>query len=210
MDSAVGQAPESTGEDLRREARRKKILQTAKARLDKLNGAARAAEVNFIDSPAAEKLDYSDPEVEPSIPIRTTFAQQDSIYYSTTNFSPSNAETPNKFVTGRVHIFIASILGYILSHYVQNSLFVPVFLCIIFEIFYLKGHQNPQNNILSIILPVALLFTGAFLGNKIRQINRLLSILQSLIINLAVNIFCICLSSYLFKLQSVSHVADIK
>ncbi|XP_030557014.1 uncharacterized protein LOC115759998 [Drosophila novamexicana] len=210
MDSAVGQAPESTAEDLRREARRKKILQTAKARLDKLNGLARAAEVNYVDSPATEELDYSDPEVEPSVPIITTFAQQDRIFYSATNVSPNNADVPNKFVTGRVHIFIASILGYILSHYVKNSLFVPVFLCILIEIFYLKGHQNPQNNILALILPVALLFTGAFVGNKIRQINRLLSILQSLIINLAVNIFCICLSSFLFKLKSVSHVADIK
>lgn len=154
--------------------------------------------------------DYSDPEVEPNVPIGIGLPQEE-FFFSTTRFSSSsNLEAPNKFIRCRVHIFIASILGYILSCYVSNSLFIPVFLCVFIEVFYLNKQQQIQNNIISLILPIVVLFTGAFIGDKIKQVNRFFYILQYLIINFAINIFCICISSYVFKFKVSGHIANIK
>ncbi|XP_017872884.1 PREDICTED: uncharacterized protein LOC108620492 [Drosophila arizonae] len=207
MESHTGQTSELSGSDLRREARRRKILESAKARLEKLNGGVKLVETNNTDCTAR---DYSDPEVEPNVPIGVGLSQEE-LFFSTTRFSSSsNRVTQNKFIKCRAHIFIASILGYILSCYVSNSLFIPVFLCILIEIFYLNKQQQIQNNIVSMLLPITVLFTGEFIGNRIKQANRFIYILQYLIINLAVNIFCICISSYVYKFRISNHVTDIK
>ncbi|XP_030245972.1 uncharacterized protein LOC115565116 [Drosophila navojoa] len=207
MESRTGQASELSGADLRREARRRKILESAKARLEKLNGGVKLVESNNTDGTAK---DYSDPEVEPNVPIGVGVSQEE-LFFSTTRFSSSsNRETQNKYIRCRVHIFMASVLGYIVSCYVSNSLFIPVFLCILIEIFYFNKQLKIQNNIVSMILPIIIMFTGELIGNRIKQVNRFLYILQYLIINLAVNIFCICISSYVFKFKISSHVADIK
>lgn len=164
----------------------------------------------ITDCGATEVLDYSDPEVEPNVPIGSG-SPQEQLFFSTATFSSSStSDTPNKFIRCRIHIFVASILGYILSCYVSNSLFIPGFLCVIIEVFYLKEQQKIQSNIVSMILPIALLFTGTFIGNKIKHVNRFLYISQYLIINLAVNIFCICLSGYVCQFKRIGHVADIK
>ncbi|KAL7740882.1 hypothetical protein ACLKA6_014045 [Drosophila palustris] len=70
MDSATDQIPESLTAELRREFRRKKILETAKSRLEKLNGRAQAH-----DSNSPEVLEYSDPEVEPNIHAEGEFTK---------------------------------------------------------------------------------------------------------------------------------------
>ncbi|EDW13542.1 uncharacterized protein LOC6578183 [Drosophila mojavensis] len=207
MESHTGKTSELSGAELRREARRRKILESAKARLEKLNGGVKLVETNNTDCTAR---DYSDPEVEPNVPIGVGLSQEELVFSTTRFSSSSNRETQNKFIKCRVHIFIASILGYILSCYVSNSLFIPVFLCIMIEIFYLNKQQQIQNNIVSMILPITVLFTGEFIGNRIKQANRFIYILQYLIINLAVNIFCICISSYVCKFRISDHVTDIK
>ncbi|EDV99448.1 uncharacterized protein LOC6567001 [Drosophila grimshawi] len=213
MDASEEKSPEAIAAELRRENRRKKILQTAKSRLEKLNGSVKTFDENHIDSGTKEDMTYSDPEVEPNIPAGL-FPQDDGFnrtFFAAANLStPTIADNQNIFVKSRVHIFIASVVGYILSHFVTNSLFVPVGLCMMYELFSLRGQPYPTNSILSLILPIALLFTGTFLGSKVKQINCLLYISQSLIVNLAINIFCICLSSLLFEYISVNHFVNIK
>ncbi|XP_034472933.1 uncharacterized protein LOC117780484 [Drosophila innubila] len=208
MDSITDQIPESLTADLRREVRRKKILESAKTRLEKLNGRAQAH-----DSNTPEVLEYSDPEVEPNIHVGSKVYQEDAFtpsFFAAVNNNSTCHQTPNILIRSRSYIFIAAVVGYILSQYAINCLFVPVGLCILVELFYYKGQNNINNNIVNVIVPMALLFTGASLGSKIKQVNSLLSISQSLLINLAVTIFCICLSSILFQYISLNHIVDIK
>lgn len=129
-------------------------------------------------------------------------------FYSPTNTSAAMSDKKNVLVRNRIHIFIASLLGYILAQYAYTFLFVPVGLCILFEIFYYKNLQY-GNSTANIIVPIAILFTGAQLGNKIRQINNFLSIAHYLGISLGVNIFCIGLSSFSFQYFNANHVVTI-
>lgn len=46
MESHTGKTSELSGAELRREARRRKILESAKARLEKLNGGVKLVETN--------------------------------------------------------------------------------------------------------------------------------------------------------------------
>ncbi|KAH8394167.1 hypothetical protein KR215_002244 [Drosophila sulfurigaster] len=208
MDTNTERSTEATSTELRREARRKKILESAKSRLEKLNG-----RVQTHDANSPEVLEYSDPEVELNIQAGSKNYQEDafnSVFFTSASSKTTNLETPGFFVKSRALIFVAAIVGYILSQYANNILFVPVGLCILIEVFYYKGHQYLNNNIVNTIVPMVLLFAGPSLGNKIKQINSLVSISQSLLINLAITIFCICLSSFLFQLFSLNHIVDIK
>ncbi|XP_034097708.1 uncharacterized protein LOC132784897 [Drosophila nasuta] len=208
METNTERSTEATSTELRREARRKKILESAKSRLEKLNG-----RVHPHDANSPEVLEYSDPEVEPNIQVGSKNYQEDafnSVFFTSASSNTTNLETPSFFVKSRALIFVAAIVGYILSQYANNILFVPVGLCILIEVFYYKGHQYLNNNIVNMIVPMVLLFAGPSLGNKIKQINSLVSISQSLLINLAITIFCICLSSFLFQLFSLNHIVEIK
>ncbi|KAH8263284.1 hypothetical protein KR044_006879 [Drosophila immigrans] len=216
METSTERSPEAIMAELRREARRKKILESAKTRLEKLNGRAQQThgkQILRLDL-THEVLEYSDPEVEPNIHVGNTNYQEDafqtSFFAATSSSNAANLEAPNIFVKSRALIFVAAIVGYILSQYANSCLFVPVGLCILIEVFFYKGHQYLNNNIVNMIVPMVLLFTGASLGNKIKQINSLVSISQSLLINLAITIFCICLSSFLFQFVSLNHIVDIK
>lgn len=157
-------------------------------------------------------MEYSDPEVEPNILVENAVLQDTPFknpFYLPTNTSAAVSVQKNVLVRNRIHIFIASLLGYILAQYAYSFLFVPVGLCIIFEIFYYKDLQYGGNSTANLIVPIAILFTGAQLGNKIKQINNFLSIAQYLGISLGVNIFCICLSSFSFQYLNANHVVTI-
>lgn len=156
-------------------------------------------------------MEYSDPEVEPNILVENAVLQDvpfQNPFYSPTNTSAAMSDKKNVLVRNRLHIFIASLLGYILAQYAYNFLFIPIGLCILFEIFYYKDLQY-GNSTANLIVPIAILFTGAQLGNKLRQINNFLSIAHYLGISLGVNIFCICLSSFSFQYLSANHVVTI-
>ncbi|KAH8408169.1 hypothetical protein KR222_005691 [Zaprionus bogoriensis] len=216
MDSGLGKVSEPTAAELRRELRRKKILETAKSRLEKLNGKIQSTEQAgnifiLLDTAPAEALEYSDPEVEPNITVENVHLQAPfmSTFYpaNTSSSSPANSDIRSVIFKSRIHIFIASFLGYILSHYAYSCLFAPVCLCILIEIFYYKNLQH--NNAANLIVPIAILFTGASLGNKIRQINVFLSISHCLAISLGVNVFCICLSSISLQYFNENHVVTV-
>ncbi|KAH8378237.1 hypothetical protein KR093_010328 [Drosophila rubida] len=217
MESSTDRNPEAVSAELRREARRKKILKSAKTRLEKLNGRAQThGKQSFISQSYANSpdvLEYSDPEVEPNIQVGSKNYPEDTFnasFFAAASSNSPNVEVPSIFVKSRALIFLAAIVGYIVSQYANSFLFIPVGLCILIEVFYYKGHQYMNNNIVNMIVPLALLFTGSSLGNKIKQINSFVSISQSLLINLAITIFCICLSSFLFQLVSLNHIVEIK
>lgn len=149
--------------------------------------------------------------MEPNILVENAVLQDvpfQNPFYSPTNTSAAMSDKKNVLVRNRLHIFIASLLGYILAQYAYNFLFIPIGLCILFEIFYYKDLQY-GNSTANLIVPIAILFTGAQLGNKLRQINNFLSIAHYLGISLGVNIFCICLSSFSFQYLSANHVVTI-
>lgn len=163
------------------------------------------------DTTPTEALEYSDPEVEPNILVDNATLEDIAFknpFYSSTNTSAVNSDLTNLLVRSRIHIFIASLLGYILSQYAYICLFVPAGLCILIEIFYYKNIQY-GNSSANLIVPIAILFTGAQFGNKIRQLNYFLSISQYLGISLGVNVFCICVSSFSFQYFNVNHVVTI-
>lgn len=238
MSSELGQISEPTTADLRRELRRKRILETAKSRLEKLNGKAQGLGADPIgknylyffvavtiyltisnelymhiisDTTPTEVLEYSDPEVEPNILVDNASLEDIAFknpFSSPTNTSAVNSDLTNLLVRSRIHIFIASLLGYILSQYVYISLFVPVGLCLLIEIFFYKSFQH-GNGSGNLIVPITILFTGAQFANKIRQLNYFLSISQYLGISLGVNVFCICVSSISFQYFNANHVVTI-
>lgn len=163
------------------------------------------------DTTPTEVLEYSDPEVEPNIIVDNASLEDIAFknpFSSPTNTSAVNSDLTNLLVRSRIHIFIASLLGYILSQYVYICLFVPVGLCLLIEIFFYKSFQH-GNGSGNFIVPIAILFTGAQFGNKIRQLNYFLSISQYLGISLGVNVFCICVSSVSFQYIYANHVVTI-
>ncbi|XP_017838218.2 uncharacterized protein LOC108596703 [Drosophila busckii] len=203
---------ETTAADLRRELRRKKVLESAKSRLEKLNGRIKPAGVHEDIVSNEEAVEFSDPEVELNIPTGNTFfAEEPNIsFFSTNTFSPTTTEVPNIYIRSRVHIFIASIIGYFLSLYIKNMLFAPVGLCIMIELFFFRDQSSHNNNIVNVIVPIALMFSGARLSNKIKQVSYLFAISQSLIVNLAINIFCICVASFLYQYKSDANFVVVK
>ncbi|KAH8389161.1 hypothetical protein KR200_009511 [Drosophila serrata] len=179
---------------LRRELRRKKILEASKSRLDKLNGRATALDNETVDE-SANTTQYSDPEVEPDIPIPRSFLPEQTVPVSKPSASVANA-----LLKTRVHIILAACVGFLLALYAKSSVFVPVLLFILAELVFLQyrsGYNLPPS-----VAPMLLLFVHPNISNKIKQFSKLFSILQSLLGDLAITVCIVCSGSLLLNLST--------
>ncbi|KAH8410595.1 hypothetical protein KR009_006173 [Drosophila setifemur] len=184
---------------LRRELRRKKILKASKSRLDKLNGKATTLDKESHDSEPTP-AQYSDPEVEPDIPITRSFLPEQQT-------SPQ-INSPNALVKGRAHIMLAACIGFVLARYTSSSVFVPVLLFAILEFVFLKYHKRafiPPN-----LEPMLILFMNPNLTSKIKQFSNIFFILQSFLGDLAITVCVLCSGSFLLISLNKDYVTIVK
>ncbi|XP_020807201.1 uncharacterized protein LOC110183302 [Drosophila serrata] len=182
---------------LRRELRRKKILEASKSRLDKLNGRATALDNETVGNTdeSANTTQYSDPEVEPDIPIPRSFLPEQTVPVSKPSASVANA-----LLKTRVHIILAACVGFLLALYAKSSVFVPVLLFILAELVFLQYRSG--DNLPPSVAPMLLLFVHPNISNKIKQFSKLFSILQSLLGDLAITVCIVCSGSLLLNLST--------
>lgn len=210
---------------LRRELRRKKILEASKARLDKLNSRSTSAFQNenlgntwsfmyiqmctyivhmpmlwFVsNSPSINVYDfliadgepsntqYSDPEVEPDIPIRRSFLPEQP--------APRRTTSRNAFLKSRVHIILAACFGFLLALYTNTSVFIPVLLFVIAELAFLQNYK--EDHLPASMGPLLLMFINPNITSKIKQFSSIFFILQSLLGDLAITVCVVCSGSML-------------
>ncbi|KAH8327920.1 hypothetical protein KR067_001736 [Drosophila pandora] len=179
---------EKTGKDaiaLRRELRRKKILEASKSRLDKLNGRATSIEKETLDGDPIIPEQYSDPEVEPDIPIKRSFLPEQP--------APPQPTGSNILVKSRVHIILAAVVGFILALYTNSSVFVPVLLFAVLEFVFFQYHK--RETLPSNLGPMLILLMNPNIGNRVKQFNNIFVILQSFLGDLAITVCVLCLGS---------------
>ncbi|KAH8249743.1 hypothetical protein KR032_011949 [Drosophila birchii] len=179
---------------LRRELRRKKILEASKSRLDKLNGRATALEKETLGHTGANTAQYSDPEVEPDIPIPRPFLPEQTV-----PLTKPTAPVANALLKTRVHIILAACVGFLLAVYANSSVFVPVLLFILVELVFLQYRSG--DNLPPSMAPMLLLFVHPNISSKIKQFSKLFAILQSLLGDLAITVCVVCSGSLLLNLS---------
>ncbi|KAH8282556.1 hypothetical protein KR054_008370 [Drosophila jambulina] len=182
---------------LRRELRRKKILEASKSRLDKLNGRATAIESETLGhkDESASPTQYSDPEVEPDIPIPRSFLPEQPVPES-----KASAPLVKSLLKTRVHIILAACVGFLLAMYANSSVFVPVLLFILVELVFLQYRSG--DNLPPSVAPMLLLFVHPNISSKIKQFSKLFGILQSLLGDLAITVCVVCSGSLLLNLST--------
>ncbi|XP_016991329.2 uncharacterized protein LOC108053237 [Drosophila rhopaloa] len=184
---------------LRRELRRKKILEASKSRLDKLNGRAATLQNEHLDHGPANPQ-YSDPEVEPDVPRNRQFFQEQP--------APQTYSAPSAFVKSRVHIILAACVGFLLALYTNSSVFLPVLLFVILELAFLQYHK--RDNLPPSVGPMLLMFMNPSITNKIKQFSSIFLILQSLLSDLAITVCIVCSGSMLLLNLSTDFVTVVK
>ncbi|KAH8257668.1 hypothetical protein KR038_001131 [Drosophila bunnanda] len=188
---------------LRRELRRKKILEASKSRLDKLNGRTTALENEPVGNTdeSANATQYSDPEVEPDIPIPRSFLPEQAV-----PVSKPTAPVANALLKTRVHIILAACVGFLLALYANSSVFVPVLLLILVELVFLPYRRG--DNLPPSVAPMLLLFVHPNISSKINQFSKLFTILQSLLGDLAITVCVVCSGSLLLNLSTAIVTKD--
>ncbi|XP_017075099.1 uncharacterized protein LOC108110529 [Drosophila eugracilis] len=184
---------------LRRELRRKKILEASKSRLDKLNGRTSALQKDSLDD-GATNTQYSDPEVEPDIPLKRSFFPEQP--------APTKTSTPNVLLKIRVHIILAACVGFLLALYTNSSVFMPVLLFVIVELAFLQYHK--RDYLPPSVAPMLLLFINPNITNKINQFSSIFLILQSLLGDLAITVCVVCSGSILLLNFNTEIVTIVK
>ncbi|XP_014089833.3 uncharacterized protein l(2)SH0834 [Bactrocera oleae] len=204
---------------LRREARRKKILENAKSRLEKLSLRQGGDGDNDLVHQRSghqiqETCEYSDPEVEPDIPesLQMPFQQFQQFENTFKGFESSlnqedMQEREKPFLKYKLHVVLAVTVAYITSIILNESegktffVIIPVALVILSDltIFRQQKQRNPMINMLVIF------------GLRSKEIVHALDIvtkLQNIMADLSIFIFYFCLATC-FGNQFV-HLADIK
>ncbi|EDV58504.1 uncharacterized protein LOC6542031 [Drosophila erecta] len=172
---------------LRRELRRKKILEASKARLDKLNGIASSAFQNENLDGEPTNTQYSDPEVEPDIAIRRSFLPEQP--------APPKITTRNAWLKSRIHIILAACFGFLLGLYTNSSVFIPVLIFVIAELAFLQYYK--EDHLPASVGPMLLMLFNPNITSKIKQFSRIFFILQSLLCDLAITVCVVCSGSML-------------
>ncbi|EDW88789.1 uncharacterized protein LOC6528010 [Drosophila yakuba] len=185
---------------LRRELRRKKILEASKARLDKLNGRASAAFQNENLDGEPSNTQYSDPEVEPDIPIRRSFLPEQP--------PPPKITTRNAWLKSRVHIMLAAGFGFLLALYTNSSVFIPVLLFVIAELAFLQYYK--EDHLPASMGPLLLMFINPNITSKIKQFSSIFFILQSLLGDLAITVCVVCSGSMLLLNLNTDYATIVK
>ncbi|KAI8042528.1 uncharacterized protein LOC128261384 [Drosophila gunungcola] len=196
---ATDENPAQQSIALRRELRRKKILEASKSRLDKLNGRATTLHNENLDEGPANPQ-YSDPEVEPDVPINRPFLPEHPVSQKTS--------APNAFVKSRVHIVLAACVGFLLALYTNSSVFLPVLLFVILELAFLQYHK--RDNLPASVGPMLLMFINPSITNKIKQFSSIFLILQSLLGDLAITVCVVCSGSMLLLNLNTDIVTVVK
>uniref|UniRef100_D3TRG2 Hypothetical conserved protein n=1 Tax=Glossina morsitans morsitans TaxID=37546 RepID=D3TRG2_GLOMM len=195
----------------RREARRRNILQNAKSRLERLNGRVSTANnggdqrSNSYGTVAAERYEYSDPEVEPDINLigrSNTYENanqfDESMLRTLINDSATRTSTQrrrNRFLKYRLHIIVCALFSLIITTlWPANSsygfsIFTLSGLCIITDLVFLR-EQYRRPPIMEILMTLC--------GIKAAHASIILhifSIVQSLLVDLGVFVFSFCIFS---------------
>ncbi|KAH8341350.1 uncharacterized protein l(2)SH0834 [Drosophila kikkawai] len=184
---------------LRRELRRKKILEASKSRLDKLNGRATTLESETPGNTdeSANTTQYSDPEVEPDIPIPRPFLPEQPV-----PATKASAPLASALLKTRVHIILAACGGFLLALYANSSVFVPVLLFVLVELAFLPYRNG--DNLPASVAPMLLLFVHPNISSRIKQFSKLFAILQSLLGDLAITVCVVCSGSILLNLSTLT------
>ncbi|XP_004521409.1 uncharacterized protein LOC101456684 [Ceratitis capitata] len=202
---------------LRREARRRKILENAKNRLEKLNMRQSGEGDTEIlkecsNHQLQQDIEYSDPEVEPNIPEpqHMPFQQFDENFLKGFESSLNRQDTrekENTFIKFKLHVILAVTVAYVASVLLNTSAgtkffaVIPVALVIISDltIFRQQNQRSPLINMLVIF------------GIRSQEIVHALDIvsnLQNVLADLSIYIFYFCIATCVGN-QFV-HLADIK
>ncbi|KAH8329480.1 hypothetical protein KR074_011723 [Drosophila pseudoananassae] len=203
MEQTESTIEEKTAKDaiaLRRELRRKKILEASKSRLDKLNGRATSIEKETLEGEPTTPEQYSDPEVEPDIPIKRSFLPEQP--------APPQPNGPNILVKSRVHIILAAIVGFVLALYTNSSVFVPVLLFAVLEFVFFQYHK--RETLPSNLGPMLILLMNPQIGNRVKQFNNIFVILQSFLGDLAITVCVLCLGSIILLGLNTEVVTIVK
>ncbi|KAM7352088.1 lethal (2) SH0834 [Cochliomyia hominivorax] len=214
----------------RREARRRKILDNAKNRLERLNGRTATNNTSPITPTSIDSHDvhnrhehfngpnlldsveFSDPEVEPDM-IPQQFLQNDPTMIIGNLFSSLNGETTTTtapqqkrhiLLRARLHLVISALIACIFTIVLRESttssysIFIPAGLCVIIDLLFFR-EQQPLNPIINLVITMC----NIRLPSQTKNALHLFSIIQSLIVDLGVFIFCFCLFS--FSLVSINY-----
>nr|XP_036668797.1 uncharacterized protein LOC108017979 isoform X2 [Drosophila suzukii] len=130
---------------------------------------------------------YSDPEVEPDVPIKRSFLPEQS--------APPKVSAPNVLLKSRAHIILAACVGFVLALYTNSSVFFPVLLFVILELAFLQYHK--RDHLPPSVGPMLLMFINPNITSKIKQFSSIFFILQSLLGDLAITVCVVCSGSLL-------------
>ncbi|XP_068143484.1 LOW QUALITY PROTEIN: uncharacterized protein l(2)SH0834 [Drosophila tropicalis] len=184
--------------DARRHLRRKKILDGAKTRLEKLNGKA--------DRSAPELVRYSDPEVEPNVaggkypPNVFLVAAPKKKLLAQFCFS-------NVIIKNRMHIFLCSGIVFALSLYIKKNN-LPYVGIIMLELTLLR--PQCRNKKFGQVMPALPVFFDTKLSQRITQFISLIWMIQFLLTDFAISIFIICVGSCILHKVSDTYLITVK
>ncbi|XP_067625411.1 uncharacterized protein l(2)SH0834 isoform X2 [Eurosta solidaginis] len=211
--------------ELRRIQRRRKILENAKSRLEKLNmrqnGDGDTELVNIRASvPLVQECEYSDPEVEPNIPehfhMQTPAFQQqphnlqfeDTLknFESTRNYEQTQ-ENEKIYIKYKLHVILAVSIAYMATLILNENegqtfyVIIPFALVLVSDltIFYQQRQRNPM---------IDMLVLFGIRAHKIVFAINVATKIQIVITDLSIFIFYFCIAAFLGN-QFV-HLADIK
>ncbi|XP_065356136.1 uncharacterized protein l(2)SH0834 [Calliphora vicina] len=212
----------------RREARRRKILENAKNRLERLNGRTVTTTTNIdtttinttsIDSHDEhhrhehingpnhlDSVEFSDPEVEPDIIIPQQILQHEPSLVIGNLFSSLNTETtaaPQQkrhiLLRARLHLIVSALFACILTFILRESTTTS------YSVFIPAGLCViidllffREQQPLNPIINLVITLCNIRLPSQTKNVLHLFSIIQSLIVDLGVFIFSFCLFSCCF------------
>ncbi|XP_046868906.1 uncharacterized protein LOC6649968 [Drosophila willistoni] len=199
MNAAPGKLVDQPLADVRRQLRRKRILDGAKTRLEKLNGKT--------DGNAPEIVRYSDPEVEPNVP-GGKYSLNEFFDATPKKKLPLQFCFTNIIFENRMHIFLSSGIAFALSLYIKtnNLLYVGI---IMLELTLLRP-QCRNKIFVNQVLPVLPIFIDTKLSQRITKFISLLWMMKFLLNDFAISIFVICVGSCILPKVSDTYIITVK
>lgn len=164
----------------KRELRRKKILENAKYRLEKLNGSGSGDSSGF-DTVVSNDTEYPDPEVEPNV----IEYRQTQTYSMAENSSPQTQIAMQCFIEHRLHIVLLSLVIYTfcIGGVYNTNTCIPILGCCFAEVLFFRP-DNKDKTMKALFM--------ALVGVKNRKAGRILNvfmIFQSVLFDFSIGVF---------------------
>lgn len=146
---------------------------------------------------------FSDPEVEPDVAPHQLEANEPPVdfgdLFSALNTEASSTQQQKRhfILRARLHLIISALLSCIFNLIFTESItssfsiFIPAGLCVVVDLLFFR-EQQPLNPIINMLITLC----NIRLPSQTKNILHLISIIQSLIVDLGVFIFSFCIFSY--------------